>query len=265
MKKPNARRPYLLTVKDNVSLTPNMRRVILTGEDLARFPDTAPSAYIKLMFDRFGDPLQSPPEDNDTVLMRTYTVRKINSKSRELHVDMALHAENEQSGPASHWAQHAKTGSKICVGGPGSGKPLFANYDWVVFVGDITSLPAIANYLEVLPEDAKGHAFISVPSRQDIQPLIHPDNVELHWLVNADADETAGNVGSLRPCPGLPAYWVAAEFSVMRRLRKLVTQDMAVPREQVYISSYWHKGRAEDQHKIDKKADNEAFEAALAK
>ena len=55
----------------------------------------------------------------------------------------------------------------------------------------------------------------------------------------------------------VPAVWAACEFSEMRALRKLFNQDMGIAREQVYISSYWKRGRSEEQHKVDKRQDQE--------
>ncbi|WP_414828457.1 siderophore-interacting protein [Alteromonas sp. H39] len=264
MKKPTSRQPYLLSVKENILLTPHMRRLILTGSDLARFPATAPSSYVKLMFDRFGAPLSRAPDIDEKVLMRTYTVRYISTTKLELHLDMALHGDTVENGPASHWAKHARPGSTICVGGPGAGKPLFADHDWVVFAGDMSSLPAIANHLEHLTDNTRGYALLCIPDKRDIQPLIHPRNVDIHWLIDEDIPVIADNLASLSPHPGVPAYWIAAEFSLMRALRQVLTHTLSVSRDHSYISSYWRYGRAEDQHKIDKKHDSDAFEASLS-
>ena len=50
----------------------------------------------------------------------------------------------------------------------------------------------------------------------------------------------------------------------MRGLRQLLVKERHVAHEQLYISSYWREGRSEDQHKVDKRKDAEAFEAANA-
>ena len=63
---------------------------------------------------------------------------------------------------------------------------------------------------------------------------------------------------------GTPAVWVACEFSQMRKIRSWLKDEKEVPHSQVYISSYWREGRSEDQHKIDKRQDVEAFAQQLA-
>ena len=41
----------------------------------------------------------------------------------------------------------------------------------------------------------------------------------------------------------------------MRAIRSTLDEQFDVPRSQVYVTSYWRKGRSEDQHKIDKRED----------
>ena len=62
---------------------------------------------------------------------------------------------------------------------------------------------------------------------------------------------------------GIPAIWVACEFSDMRAIRAWLRDEKAVAHENIYISSYWKKGRSEDQHKIEKRLDSEAFAQSL--
>ena len=49
----------------------------------------------------------------------------------------------------------------------------------------------------------------------------------------------------------------------MRAIRTWLKDDKEVAHEYIYISSYWKKGRSEDQHKIDKKQDSDAFAKTL--
>lgn len=50
----------------------------------------------------------------------------------------------------------------------------------------------------------------------------------------------------------------------MRNIRRWLKDEKSLPHEQLYISSYWKKGRSEDQHKIDKRQNSEAYAKALA-
>ncbi len=114
--------------------------------------------------------------------MRTYTIR--HQQTDEIDIDFMLH---EDGGPASTWAKFAEAGSSVMVGGPGPKKMIDPKAEWQLLVGDMTALPAISVNLETLPKDAKGYAVIEVVSEEDIQPLIHPEGIEIHWVVNKDS------------------------------------------------------------------------------
>jgi NADPH-dependent ferric siderophore reductase len=246
---------YAVVVKRTTRLTPNMQRLCLTGESLQSFPNTLPGAYIKLLFDTHGNPLTSELNDQE-VAMRTYTVSAFDKDNGELTVDMVLHNDNGITGPASSWAASAQPGDALLIAGPGSSKALAPNYDWVLFAGDMTAMPTIKNYLASLPDNTKGYAVIAIEHEDDKQVLKKPIGVELVWALPSQL------LCTLEACSwlvGMPAVWVACEFSEMRAIRRWLKDVKAVPHNQVYISSYWKKGRSEDQHKIDKRIDSEDF------
>lgn len=254
--------PHLLTVINNTLMTPNMRRLTFSGAQLARFPDISTSHYVKLLFDFDGQPITTAEMSPDDALMRTYTVRAINQAEQTMCIDVVMHSKNtdcdEHSGPASRWAERAKTGDRIAVAGPGSSKGLAQARDWVLFIGDMTALPAISAYLETLSPDSTGYAVIEVISDKDKQILKKPDGVQIIWIEQGSGT-LQQHVEMLSWLPGAPAVWIACEFSQMRALRKLMTNHYALPHQQLYVSSYWRKGRSEDQHKIDKQNDANAY------
>ena len=259
---PRKAAPYLLTVINNTLLTPNMRRLTLSGAQLARFPDISASHYVKLLFDFDGQPITTAQMSPDEALMRTYTVRAINQAEQTMCIDVVMHAQNtdcdEHSGPASRWAERVKPGNSIAVAGPGSSKGLTQSHDWVLFIGDMTALPAISAYLDILPEDARRYAIIEIISEHDKQTLNKPEGVQIIWA-EQDTRAFQRHVETLAWLPGTPAVWIACEFSQMRQLRQLMTNKFALSHQQLYVSSYWRKGRSEDQHKIDKQNDLEAY------
>lgn len=239
--------PITLEVIRSRHLTPHMLRVTLGGAGLTNFPEDQESAYIKLVFPQPGE---ARP------LMRTYTVSE--QRHDEIDVDFALH---DAEGPATAWAMSALPGNQILVGGPGPKKLINPNADWFLLAGDMTALPAIKANLAHLPEDARGYAVLEVVDESDIQPLRFPPNIEVHWVVNPGAD-IAGSllldrIKQLSWLPGQPAVWAACEFHGMRVLRKYLKLDRQLPKEFLYISSYWKIGRTEDQHKIDKQDDSQ--------
>lgn len=246
--------PRELEVIRSTRVTPHMQRITLGGAEINSFPEDQESAYIKLMFPQNGD---------ERPQVRTYTVRR---QTRDtIDVDFALHghacADDTLStqGPASTWAQQAKPGDRIWVGGPGPKKLINPSADWFLLAGDMTALPAISVNLALLPDDAQGYAVIEVVDESDIQSIQHPPRVELIWVINPIATDQhhplLDRIQQLNWLPGQPAVWAACEFNSMRALRKYLKQERAIPKSHLYISSYWKIGSSETQHKTAKRED----------
>lgn len=257
-----------VTVAQSERLTPNLQRVWLEGEDLADFPENGSGDYFKLLFNAEGEAIQSVAElealDGKPVL-RTYTARKFDAKTGRLTVDFVRHVNNGHTGPASYWADHAKPGDRMVIRGPAVGKTIQTQADSLIFAADMTALPALSAMLEQLPADCVGTAIIEVLSEADQQTLKTPDNVDVHWVVNPEPSQAntvlSDAVKALAWPTGKVSVWAACEFSNMKLLRDYFKQDRTVPREHLYISSYWKAGNTEEQHKVVKRADAETQEA----
>lgn len=273
--------PYRLTVSQSQNITKNMRRVTLTGDDLAEFPEGCEGGYVKLLFPPHGEtelPSAEAVDAGAPVIMRTYTVRKFNKADLTLDIDLVLHGEvsedssltsssstasisgtTSKSGPASSWAAHAQPGDHMLMYGPGKVKFAQADADWLLFAGDMTALPAISCQLEQLPDNARGYAVIEINADEDQQDLKKPEGIEIIWVVNShpDSDNTvlSDAVKALPWLSGQVAIWAACEFNNMRLLRSYFKKEKQIGRDQLYVSSYWKMGQTEDKHKIIKKQD----------
>lgn len=253
------RQYYTVQVLSSERLTPSLQRLVLSGDDLTEFPDAPPGCYIKLLFNQYGEPHTTLPQEGQQILMRTYTVRAHCRHNNTLTIDFVLHGEGVEAGPASHWAQSAKFGDTIVVAGPGSSRGLAAQYDWIILLGDMTALPAISAQLEALPEQARGYAIVNVANEADKQVLQVPTGVEVIWIVQGSNASLAQHLHKIDWLEGIPAIWAACEFSSMRAIRSTLDNEFNVPRTQIYVTSYWRKGRSEDQHKIDKREDTQQY------
>lgn len=79
-----------LAVDSVVDVTPGMRRITLTGDDLADFISLAPDDHIKIFV-----PAADGGEER-----RDYTPRRYDNTERTLTIDFALH----EAGPVTRWA-----------------------------------------------------------------------------------------------------------------------------------------------------------------
>ncbi|MGO2356523.1 MAG: siderophore-interacting protein [Marinomonas foliarum] len=243
MSKPQSRE---LVVIKKAYITPHMLRVTLGGDEINTIPEDQESGYVKLIF----------PTENQKPLFRTYTIR--HQREDEIDIDFVLH---EDGGPASTWAKQAHPNDRILVGGPGPKKLIEESAQWQIIVGDMTALPAISVNLEKLPHDAKGYAILEVISEDDIQPLKHPEGIELKWVINPHPGKNNSLllevVKSLSWPKGSVSVWVACEFTNMKALRSFFKVEKEIEKDKFYISSYWKFGSNEDQHKVVKRVDLE--------
>ena len=234
-------------------ITPNMRRITFSAENLKNFPTDQIGGYVKLIFKK---------SLSDKKFVRPYTIRDFRDKKLELDLDFALHKNN--LGLASSWAFKAKVGDEIYISGP-KGKKSMVDYnsDWFFLVGDMSSLPAISVNIETLPQKAFGVAIIEILSESDKQVIRKPKNFEIKWIVNSKPHVRnkclINEVSSFKWYDGNPYIWVACEFNNMKVLRNFFCNENGVKKNQIYISSYWKVGSNQENHKIIKKEDSIRF------
>ncbi len=238
-----------LMVSKAWNLTPNMRRVILGGDDLHGFPKDSESGYIKLIFP------DAPRPRPDRPAMRTFTVRAFDPERNQLTVDFALHDDmgNGAGGPAANWIQNARKGDEILIAGPGKIKWIDTSSDWLLLAGDMTALPALLCNLEALPSDATGDVVMELTSPEDAPEVSLPPGMTLHLIINPHPDGTStalvDKIRSLGWRDGTVSVWAACEFQSMQGLRTYFRNERGVDRTKIYLSSYWKAGVAEDEHK----------------
>ena len=244
------KRTRKIKVKKLVHLSLNMLRVTFTSKDLSDFPEKEEGGYIKFLF-------ANKDKKTSEKLVRPYTIRNFRKKNLELDIDFAKH--KSQSGYASKWAFNAKIGDEILISGPSSKQSINTNASWFFFVGDMSALPAISSYLEILPKNSKGYAVLEILSNSDKLKLKKPKNINIIWVIN---DQTFGSLDKLYNeiknidwYKGNPYVWVACEFKVMKNLRKYFQIEKKINKKDMYISSYWKDGIDQESHKIIKKKD----------
>jgi NADPH-dependent ferric siderophore reductase len=189
------------------AISPRMRRITLGGEELKGFASAAADDHVKLFFPQRGQdrpalPSLGPngpvfPEGAARPVMRDFTPRRFDANAGELTIEFVLHGH----GPASAWADEARPGQWIGVGGPRGSLLIPDDYDAYLLVGDESALPAIARRLEEMAPGAVVFALIEVGDRREERYL-----------------PTAANAGSTgfaatAPRPGRPGLW----SSVFRR------------------------------------------------
>jgi len=250
----------LVTVTGARQVSPRTRRLTFGGPELADFTDVAPDQQVKLFFGRNGEPrpwVPQPTADGDVMRwyqsfmampeerrpwMRAYSVREHRAEASEIDVDFFLHEDGR--GPATSWAAAAEPGDVVGLLGPAPSQLAEPGpYDWRLFAGDQSALPAIAASLEALPAGAKALAYIEVADEHEVQELAVPTDVDVRWV-------HSGLLDAVRDAefPTGPVYaWLAGEASVVKALRRHLIGERGVARDMIAFSGYWRVNATQEE------------------
>ncbi len=233
---------YTATVQHVQRLTARMVRVVFAGPQLADFNWNGPAAHIKLILGADSPEVRA--------LSRTYTPRHFDAATQALTVDFVLHGE----GPASLWAAQAQVGQPMTIAGPGRCYTVDAQAQWLLLAGDESAIPAIATILEAVPDRVHTEVLLEINDAAD-EFAIAPErsNVSLRWLHRAQpilghggtaraGVELAGAVAAFKPPEGTGRVYIACEADAMRRIRRHLLIERALPRDWVTTRGYWKQG-----------------------
>lgn len=299
-------RPFVVRVARVARLTPHFTRVTFTGDELFTFGTDRQDQRVKLVLPLPGigmpdfganDPevalagdwyarLRALPGDIRPAF-RTYTVRAVRPELAEVDIDMVWHGDG---GPAAKWLSTVQLGDEIVLVGPDARSIHSAGgIDWhpgpakqVLLAGDETAMPAICSIVEALPDSVLAHAFIEVPSADDVVRLPRRNEC-ITWLSRDGREHGHRLVPAVRAFVGanrdyvLPALrsipeeladidvdtemlwdspdsahadfyaWLAGESGVIKTLRRHLVTETGVDRRQVAFMGYWRLGKAEAQ------------------
>lgn len=247
------RPPQSVEVVAVSKITPRLVSIQFSGGDLSRFGEAAPASHIKVFLPAPGQDAptlpvvtaegRSWPEGQPRPMVRTYTPRAFDPVAGTLEVQFFLHDE----GPASDWAQRAKAGDRIAIGGPGGrlSADLGAPHWWIA--GDETALPAIGTLLDALPATTTAEVHLEVSGPEDEVTLGSPAHTTFAWHHRRTANafgaelQDAATVAIITPDTQV---WVACEATAMRGIRRsLLERQISAAR--LVTRGYWLRGEAD--------------------
>lgn len=239
--------PRAVVVEAVERVTPGVMRVTFGGPELATFQQPKPAAHIKVLFVPPGKvwPTGDPAQDAARPPSRTYTPRRFDAEKRLLEVEFVLHG----AGLASRWAEQAKVGEKMLIGGPGGGYEPPADMRKLVIVADDSSAPAAGMVLEALPKGCEAKVLCEIANPGEARPLSPLVACDPVWLyrdpVNAPAGLLLEAAVAALPTSGPGTYyWVACEAASMRRVREILVETLGVERANIHTRGYWKAGDA---------------------
>ncbi|MEP9385089.1 siderophore-interacting protein [Nocardioides sp. KR10-350] len=229
---------YAAVVLRREQLSPHLVRLVLGGEGLAGFASTGvPDEWVGLVV---PGQFQS----------RYYTVRSWTppgpgSGDAELTVDVVVH----EVGLVTEWASRPDVvGETVTITEP---KGSYAEPDgasWLLLVGDLTAMPAMARIAETTTLPTR--IWAEVP---DDLPGYLPDVPDVTWLAPpAEGTSALAEVVEGIDWPeGDGYFWMAGESSQMRAIRKHLMRERRLDPHAYDVMGYWRGGAVRRPRAVD--------------
>ena len=222
-------RTFEATVADRDVVSPHLVRLTLAGLD--DFASTGvPDEWVGLVV---PGQFQS----------RYYTVRRFDGARMVL--DVVVH----EVGLVTEWASRDCRGDTVTITEPRGSFDLPPDASWLMLVGDLTAMPAMARIVESHPQ-LPTRAWAEVPD--DLAGYL-PEGADVTWL-DPPADggsRLAEVVEGLDWPPGEGYFWMAGESAQMRAIRKHLMRGRRLPSSAYDVMGYWRGVRERQPRAVD--------------
>jgi NADPH-dependent ferric siderophore reductase len=223
-------RQYDAQVLRREQVSAHLVRLALGGPGLAAFESTGiPDEWVGLVV---PGQFQS----------RYYTVRSWAEGVLEL--DVVVHDE----GLVTEWAARDVVGETVVLTEPKGSFALPPDAGWLILVGDLTAMPAMARIAR--STDLPTRIWAEVPDRI---PGYLPDHADVTWLPQPGDGESvlAAVVESIDWPAGEGYFWMAGESAQMRAIRKHLMRERRLPATAYDVMGYWRANARRQPRAVD--------------
>jgi NADPH-dependent ferric siderophore reductase len=221
-------REYAATVLRREPLSPHLVRIVLGG--LEGFASSGvPDEWVGLVV---PGQFQS----------RYYTVRSWDGA--ELVLDVVVHEE----GLVTEWASRDCVGEAVRIQEAKGSFAMPESAEWLLLVGDLTAMPAMARILETV--SASTRVWAEVPD--DLAGYL-PEGADVTWLEPPGPGESAlaAVVEGIDWPEGEGYFWMAGESAQMRAIRKHLMRERRLPSTAYDVMGYWRGGGRRQPRAVD--------------
>ncbi|GEP37803.1 hypothetical protein NPS01_14660 [Nocardioides psychrotolerans] len=223
-------RHYDAQVLRRARVSDHLTRIVLGGPGLADFASTSiPDEWVGLVV---PGQFQS----------RYYTVRSW--ADGELVIDVVVH----DVGLVTEWVQGDCVGQTVTLTEPKGSFAMPADSSWVILVGDLSAMPAMARITGSVTVPT--YVWAEVPD--DVSDYL-PTYSSVHWLDAPHDGESrlASVVESIDWPEGDGYFWMAGESAQMRAVRKHLMRERRLPSTAYDVMGYWRGVTARQPRAVD--------------
>jgi NADPH-dependent ferric siderophore reductase len=229
---------YVVDVLRREQLSPHLVRLTLGGSGLAGFTSTGiPDEWVGLVV---PGQFQS----------RYYTVRSFDGA--ELVLDVVVH----DVGLVTEWASGECVGDRVTITEPKGSFAMPAGAAWLLLVGDLTALPAMARIAETHSDAVPTRIWAEVPDVAELGGYL-PAGVDVTWLSpvleegGRETSRLAAVVEAIDWPEGDGYFWMAGESAQMRAIRKFLMRERKLPSSAYDVMGYWRAVAARQPRAVD--------------
>lgn len=226
-------RQYDAQVLGRARISDHLVRLVLGGPGLAGFASTGvPDEWVGLVV---PGQFQS----------RYYTVRSFAEGT--LTLDVVIHA----VGLVTEWASRECVGDTVTVTEPRGSFAMPPDADWLILVGDLTAMPAMARIVETVDVPTRIWAELPGDHSGYFGDLSTPTDVT--WLEQPGDGQSrlADVVGEIDWPDGDGYFWMAGESAQMRAIRKHLMRERRMPSTAYDVMGYWRGGATRQPRAVD--------------
>jgi NADPH-dependent ferric siderophore reductase len=173
---------------------------------------------------------------------RYYTVRSYAAGT--LVLDVVLH----EVGLVTEWVVRDDcVGSTVTITEPKGSFDPPPDASWLLLVGDLTGLPAMARIAETVDLPTRIWAEVA-----DALPGYLPDSADITWLeASPGTSRLAEVVESIDWPDGDGYFWMAGESAQMRAIRKHLMRERRLPATAYDVMGYWRSSAGRQPRAVD--------------
>lgn len=177
---------------------------------------------------------------------RYYTVRSWagTETGGELTLDVVVH----ETGLVTEWAARDCVGDTVTITEPKGSFALPEGARWLILVGDLTAMPAMARIAETL--HLPTYVFAEVPD--ELADYL-PSGPQVTWTTppSEGQSDLAAVVEGIDWPDGDGYFWMAGESGQMRAIRKHLMRERRLPSTAYDVMGYWRANAQRHPRAVD--------------
>ncbi|MFW7414470.1 siderophore-interacting protein [Demequina sp. SO4-18] len=228
---------YLVHVATAEQISPNLRRVTLTGDALRAWQSTGqPDEFVHVHIPD-AEPAAGWEDDHD--IARHYTIRRWNPEVPSVEIDVVTHGH----GRGATWARDAQPGDAVAISEAHGYYKTPEGSTRRLLLADATGLPAVARILEEASPEEHFDVVVELITADDAIALPSPATVDVEWKVSGNGRGPSALLSCMERLgtPGDDTYvWLACESAHSRKARGFIRREWPRHHSLYRIVGYWH-------------------------